>query len=217
MSEAIKTLVLGDNDNAPYHPLKPVEGLLKNIIQESVKEKCIEITVTEDRSELEIENLTDYHLFVCYADTWGSRLTQSQLAGILNFTAAGGALVVIHNGICFQNNSEYAKLVGAKFINHPPYQKLQYKSTGSGHSIMEGIPDFSMEEEPYFFEIDQFNDGIVLMEYTNGEITNSAAWAHEYGLGRVVYLAPGHNEKSFQCQQYQALIQRSILWSLKDI
>jgi type 1 glutamine amidotransferase len=70
-----------------------------------------------------------------------------------------------------------------------------------------------MDEEPYFFEFDSFLETVLLMTFKLEGQTYPAAWAHEYGLGRVVYLMPGHHLQSFKHAGYQKLIVGGANWA----
>ncbi|MBT2293077.1 hypothetical protein J7E73_28985 [Paenibacillus albidus] len=40
-----------------------------------------------------------------------------------------------------------------------------------------------------------------------------AAWCHRFGLGRVVYLMPGHHLPSFSVEPFRRMIKRGGLWA----
>jgi uncharacterized protein len=208
----MSALILGDYKKAKYHPLQPVEDILSDILSEHM-----DLTITEDRDMLLTNNLRQHDLCISYVDSWNEKLGQEYLAGLLAFVAQGKGLLVIHNGISYQSNREFAQLVQGKFINHPPYQELQYRFIREDHPIIAGIENFSMNEELYTFELDNFFDGTILMECSNGEITEPALWVHQYGLGRVVYIAPGHSRESFENDNFKELIRRGALWALNSL
>jgi uncharacterized protein len=208
--ELLKAIVIGDYSNPAYHPLKNIEGSLKDVLSDKVN-----LTFTEDRDFFNYEKLSEFKLCILYVDSFGKKLSSSHIAGLLAYVLNGGGLLVIHNGISYQDNAEFAQLVGAKFINHPPYQKLKYKVQGVVHPILEGIEDFEMEEELYTFEFDNFSNHEVLLHASNAEITMPAAWFKNYGSGRVVYLAPGHDVNSFSNSTFRQLIANSVLYVAK--
>ncbi|MNY53464.1 Trehalose utilization [compost metagenome] len=70
-----------------------------------------------------------------------------------------------------------------------------------------------MDEEPYRFEFDPFAKVEILLTYTHEGKEWPAAWARSYGLGRVVYLMPGHHSPSFQSETYGKWIQSAGLWA----
>lgn len=80
---------------------------------------------------------------------------------------------------------------------------------------MKGIEDFIIDDEPYRFDMYPHYQTTILAEYEHEGKKWPAAWAHEFGLGRVVYLMPGHQLSAFHVQPYRDLILRGGLWSAK--
>ncbi len=203
----LKGIVIGDYLDAPYHKLGAVEEELKEILSNSV-----ELTFTEGRNYFNYNKLSEYDICILYVDCWGKKLGEEQMAGLLCYTASGGSVLAIHNGISYQSNAEFAQLIGGRFIGHPPYQKLTYKIAKEEHQVVKGISDFEMEEELYTFELDNLCDKEILMTATDGNITVPAAWIKKYGKGKVVYLAQGHDKKSFENHSFRKLIKNSVEW-----
>jgi uncharacterized protein len=212
MSNNIKALVVGDYSKAQYHPLTGVDKELMDIFNDKIQIEC-----TEDYERFQIESLKDFDLCVSYTDCWGEKLTQEQVGGILSFVSNGGGLLVIHNGISLQSNYEFAQLVGAKFTGHPPYTKLNVEACKNNHVILEGISDFEIEDEPYRYDFNNFSEKTVLIEYKQDGVVYPAGWAIQYGLGRIVYLMPGHDTVSFKNEMYRKLILRSGMWASKQL
>lgn len=142
-----------------------------------------------------------------------NRLTDEQVAGLMTYVLNGGGLLAIHAGIVAETRYEAAHLAGGKFISHPEQKVLTYTPTGSGHIITEGIESFDIMEEPYQLDLDNLIETTLLLEYESESKKWPAAWAHTYGIGRVVYLSPGHQLESFLVPMYRKLIRRSALWA----
>lgn len=205
-----QALLIGDNQLAPYHPLHQVETIISDILGTQMK-----VSSSEDYEMLREEHLLSFQLCISYTDCWNRKATPEQTAGLLSFVSKGGGLVVIHNGISLQNKPELRQLIGARFTGHPAYQKLDFRLSAPEHVIMQNIPTFTIEDEPYQFDFDPFTEMTVLFEYEFEERHYPAAWAIEYGLGRVVYLMPGHNASSFSSEAYRKIIENSCLWCTK--
>ncbi|TBL73967.1 ThuA domain-containing protein [Paenibacillus thalictri] len=205
-------LLLGDDTNSKYHPLQAVEQEIIGVFQEH-----LHIRSTVDRTALEPAQLDSYDLCISYTDSWRVPVSPEQTAGLLAYVSGGGGLLVIHNGISLQARYELTQLAGAKFTGHPPYGPLAFTPAegAEGHEIMQGIAAFEMDEEPYRFDFDPFTEKTVLLEYTHEGAKWPAAWAQEYGLGRVVYLMPGHHVHSFRHDVYRKLIVQSGLWAAR--
>ncbi|TDF93568.1 ThuA domain-containing protein [Paenibacillus piri] len=208
MGSRRSALLIGDNTISKYHPLQAVEQEIVRVFQE-----YLDVSGTEDRDMLHADRLQPYDLCISYTDSWRVPVSPAQTAGLLTYVSGGGGLLVIHNGISLQARYELSQLAGAKFTGHPPYGPLEFHPAAADHDIMKGIGAFSMDEEPYRFDFDPMTEKTVLLEYSHEGARWPAAWAHEYGLGRVVYLMPGHHVQSFLHPEYRKLILQGGQWA----
>lgn len=199
-----KAILIGNYTNVSYHPLKGPDKELGDIL------KDFEIDLTENYDRFSGSNLRSYDLCISYTE---DRLSDAQVAGLCSYVLGGGGLLAIHNGISVNARYEAAHLIGGRFRYHPDQKVLTYKPAAPGHVILEGIDSFAMQEEPYQFDIDNLIETNILLEYESEGKLWPAAWAHGYGLGRVVYLSPGHTSDSFADPMYRKLIHRSALWA----
>jgi uncharacterized protein len=210
MSQSIHAIMLGNNEDAPWHPLSAVIEEMKTIVPAGCR-----LTASQDYhllASLDTDNTCD--LFISYTDCWEKPLPAEQRAGLLRYVAGGGKMLVLHNGISLQASSELLTLIGGKFTDHPPYQQLKYVVTeaGASHPIMDGIESFLLEEEPYQFELDGFVEKTIFMAYEFQGTVIPAGWERKYGLGTVVYLQPGHHAPSFQSPAYRKMIASAITY-----
>ncbi|MBK1809922.1 ThuA domain-containing protein [Clostridium sp. YIM B02505] len=211
MDQYKKILIIGEYENAMYHPLREVEKELRNIIGDE-----FQVIATDYFNRLSYEDISEYRLIISYTDCWQAEENKNLTAALLAFVAQGGALIVIHNGISLQINYELAMLIGAKFTMHPEATMLAYKNFNINHPIMKGCEEFQIHEEPYQFVFDNLATKEVLFYYEYNNILYEAAWSLEYGKGRVVYLSPGHSRASFEVEGYRNIIKRSIYWSMRE-
>jgi type 1 glutamine amidotransferase len=211
MEQIQKALLLGNVSNPKYHPLQEVMGELKAIF-----EPDIQLEMTEDHDRLRTEQIKTFDLCISYSDVWRVKNKKQQVAGLLSFVSGGGGLLAIHNGISLQSNYEISQMIGARFTGHPDYGLLPFHVTSSSHEITQGMKSFAMEEEPYRFDFDPLGETTVLLEYEHEQSRWPAAWAHEFGLGRIVYLMPGHHRASFQNEMYRKLILQSGRWACRN-
>jgi uncharacterized protein len=207
---AIRTLLIGHYAEAPYHPLDAVQERLVEIWGSN-----IEATISEGTGQLRREVLQQYDLCVSYTDSWKQAPEPEEAAGLLQFVAGGGGLLVIHNGISLQASPELGQLIGAKFTGHPPYTSLPFHLTDSAHPLTKGLEAFTMDEEPYRFELDPLAELTILLTYSHEGQNWPAAWVRHYGLGRVVFLMPGHHLPSFQHDAYSRWIVNAALWAVE--
>jgi Uncharacterized protein conserved in bacteria len=203
----LKGILIGDYTKPPYHPLQDIDKEIGCILAEEA-----ELQFTEDYEAFKIGKLNQFDLCISYTDCWDQKLTLEQVAGLLTFVSGGGGLLVIHNGISLQGNYELAQLIGARFTGHPPMQKLLFTNSAPDHAITAGVASFEMEEEPYHFDFDNFSEKEVLLEYRFENTALPAAWAHRYGLGKVVFLMPGHCLATFKDPAFGLIIRQSVRW-----
>jgi type 1 glutamine amidotransferase len=207
-----KALLLGDYSHPLGHPSHPLTEVDKEI--EGIFKDIFSLTCTEDYNILTSEHLRDYDLCILYVDCWGKMVGKAFTHNLYNFIKDGGGILIIHNGISLDSNIEYAEMVGAKFLGHPPRAKLTVKSTGSNDYIMDGISEFEIEDEPYRFEMFNNSEKSIFMIYYHEGKTYPAGWTRQIGKGKLVYIMAGHDTKSFENVAYRKIILRSGLWTL---
>lgn len=203
-----KAVMIGEYSTPEWHPFSGIDHAFREILTD------FEVDFTEEYDSFKEGNLKKYELCISFVDHWKESLTDEQTAGLLTFVCNGGGLLIIHNGIAVQNRVELAQLAGAKFVMHPQERVLTFLPAASEHVITDGIGDFAFMEEPYQFEQDNFAQTTLLLEYESEGKRWPAAWAHQYAMGRVAYLAPGHHAAAFQDPMYRKLICRSALWAV---
>jgi type 1 glutamine amidotransferase len=206
----IRTLLVGHNESAPYHPLRAVQERLTEIWGNE-----LQVTLEEGTAGLRKESIGAYELVVSYTDSWKTPAAPEEIAGLLSYVAQGGGLLLLHNGMSLQAAPELAQLAGGYFTGHPPYTSLEFQLTGEGasHPLSAGLPGFTLEEEPYRYDIDPLAKVQVLLTYRHEGGDYPAAWTRPYGLGRVAVLAPGHHLPSFQHEEYSRWVRQAALWA----
>lgn len=205
-----KALLLGSYTHPKFHPLQGIDKQVTHLLNDMFTVQC-----TENHKMLHESNLYPYELCIAYSDLWDEKVSPRQTAGLLSYVSGGGGLLVLHNGITLANRYELAQLIGARFDGHPPMRSLSFVPTDTQHDIVEGVEPFELEEEPYRFIFDPFTERTVLLQYdADGELY-PAAWCHTYGIGRVVFLMPGHHEPSFLQPQLRAVITQAAKWAAR--
>ncbi|WP_342438213.1 ThuA domain-containing protein [Paenibacillus sp. FSL L8-0436] len=207
MSEG-KALALGSYSEVKYHPFAGVDHEIKRILSPD-----LQVEASEDYSLLNKDNLEGLKLVIAYTEFSDQKIAPEQSAALLSYVAGGGGLLVVHNGISLQRNQELGAMLGAHFTHHPEYTSLHMKIPEHGHPIMQGISEFVIEDEPYYFEMHPYFETTVLAEYLHEGAMRQAAWCHEFGLGRVVYLMPGHHLPSFSAEPFRQMIRQGGMWA----
>jgi type 1 glutamine amidotransferase len=201
-----KILVIGDYKAAKWHPLKGVDELLGQILND------YELTFTEEYSNLTSDGLGQYSLLVNYADAWQDNGTRQSAGAILAYVAEGGSLLTIHSGIIMKSTPEMELMQGGRFTGHPDACELPYAPAELDHPILDGICPFTIFEEPYRLSMAEFVSHEVLLTYFHDGQNWPAAWTLPYGMGKVAYLSIGHQAKSFENEMFARLIANSAKW-----
>ncbi|NMB25723.1 MAG: ThuA domain-containing protein [Firmicutes bacterium] len=207
MSQKPKGILFGDYNSDP-HPVNDIDKEIIKILQDD-----IDVSLTEDYGSLTRDDLVGHDLVISYANCWKEKTSPKLVHAMLSYVSGGGALLAIHNGIHMSVDFELAQMLGGRFVRHPEYQTLGYTFADPEHPIVRGMDTWSMGEEPYQFAFDDFCEKNVFLEYTYEGGKWPAGWTIEYGLGRIAYLAPGHDVNSFMNLAFRELILRSSRWA----
>lgn len=205
---SFKALAFGSYTEVKYHPFTGVDREIEQLLEPE-----FQVGSTEDYGLMNKEQLSDCRLVVSYTEFSDEKLSAAQSGALLSYVAGGGGLLVVHNGISLQRNQELGVMLGAHFTHHPDYTALHMTIPAREHPIMQGINDFVIEDEPYYFEQLPYFESTILAEYPHGGGMRQAAWCHEFGQGRVVYLMPGHHLPSFSVEPFRRMIRRGGLWA----
>ena len=152
-------------------------------------------------------------------------LTEVQGAAIKDFVQAGGGLYAMHNSSYISLFvKSYRDVMGGVSKAHPPLRPFQVHATQNRHPITEGMKPFMVNDEQHYVQYD-LDPGHVILESENidgltfnGMGSKSASgWAHDYGKGRVVFTAVGHNLHAMWNPQYLEIQKRSVRWLLRQI
>ena len=201
-----RILIIGDYTAANWHPLTDVDKQLERILTGN------EITCTEDYANLTLDDLQHYDMLINYVDAWKDKGTHELAGAMIGYVASGGSFLSLHSGIIMHTTPEMELMQAAKFTGHPPACDLLYTPLSAASPILEGIAPFTLFEEPYQFEMDEIAEYDVFMTYAYEGQDWPAAWAMQFGQGKMVYLSMGHNAKVFECEAVAQLIRNSIKW-----
>ena len=186
-----KLLVLGDYESPRFHPLSNLSPLLKAL------ENRYEITVTENYPALTAEELKRYDACINFMDNWQDRGNESAENEILRYMETGGKMLTLHNGILTKKSEKLLMMQGGTFKGHEPYDRLVYRCRGICPGAEGETESFALMEEPYQYELYRTEEMEIFLEYLYRGNWFPAGWKLPFGTGTVIYLAPGHDEKSF--------------------
>lgn len=198
-----KILVLGNyKDVAQYHPLDEVDKRLKEILPD------FELHFTDKSSEL--TKLTEFDGVISYWDDWNTPVPPEETAALVSFVKNGGGLLIIHNGISLALNEDFRDMAGGRFLTHPTQEPITFMPLTT--EPVTGCAAFTLMEEPYRFELTEDDKELIMTYSHHGEIY-PAGWKKNFGLGKLVYLTPGHTYEKFDVPAYRELIHRCMLYT----
>ncbi|MGC8765316.1 MAG: ThuA domain-containing protein [Brevinematia bacterium] len=200
-----KILLLGGGSKL-YHPLYEVADVFKKIAER----ENLKIFITDDRDYLQIEKIRDFDLLIC--STTEGKLTEKQARGLreavigspwgkigrpINFIGIHGA------STSFVNQEWYYRMLGGRFLAHPEISNVKVFPVRN-HPFTDLMSEFELYDELYLMEYyPPFQT--LLYTYYNG-IEVPLAWVKNYGLGRVFYLASGHNRETLENPHIERLL-----------
>ncbi|WP_416149948.1 ThuA domain-containing protein [Salipaludibacillus sp. HK11] len=143
-----------------------------------------------------------------HVETWMDSEIES---AITYYVENGGGWLAWHSGMAkFENAQDYLTMLRGSFIHHPAMQIVEYTAVPGAEFIVED-KTFSFLDEHYFVECDEENTNVLLKSKSiDGE--SIGGWAHEYGKGRVVCLAPAHLEEGLLHPAFQRTVVNSLKW-----
>jgi type 1 glutamine amidotransferase len=155
-------------------------------------------------------------------------MTAEQGKAIKQWVLEGGSFFAYHNSSHVSlTNKDYRDVEGAVYTGHPVIRPFKVKIVNPDHPITKGVRDFVVTDEQHFMTYDKdpkyvlarsFNED--RLEYTDqtGRRSNTAeaAWAYDYGKGRVCFLAPGHMVTVLWNPEYEKMQKNVVKWLLRE-
>jgi putative membrane-bound dehydrogenase-like protein len=171
----------------------------------------IEMTYTENVSDLNAGTLGKYDALVIYANT--TQIGKDQEKALLDFVANGGGFVPLHcASFCFLNSPAYIALVGAQFQKHGTGE-FETKVVDPDHPIIKGLEPFRTWDETYVHTKHNTKDRHVLQTRDDQAGSEPWTWTRSQSKGRVFYTAYGHDARTWGHPGFQDLVERGIRWA----
>ena len=159
-------------------------------------------------------------------------------AAIGRFLERGGRWFALHSSNSVAGNPVMPRILGTRFISHPPYQKFHVEVTKPDDPLLEGIKAFDVEDELYCMENVTNDIEVLLHTRWGGEAFGGHKFVVEdrplmykrrVGDGGILYLALGHANRPYDkpgstgpdqldhrgpwdMPVYRTLIKRGIEW-----
>ena len=179
-----------------YHDLLAAgQQLQKILIQRNIIAQ-----LSQDFSYLTTEDINNYDALIFY--------TQEK------FIEKGGGFLPLHATSVFNDYSQQKllNLVGCKFQHHEPFTRFKIEIS-QNHFITRDLDDFIINDELYESQIVVPPDKILARaQHQQKETSHPQLVIRNYGQGRICYLAPGHDGRSWYHPEFQKLLYRATLW-----
>ena len=154
--------------------------------------------------------------------TW---ITEEQGNAIKDVVNAGNGFYALHNCSNISLSSKpYREVMGGAYISHPPQRPFEVHATANKHPITEGMKSFIVNDEQHYVIYDKDPKYVILeaenldgLKFEDLGTKSISGWAYDFGKGRVVFTAVGHNIHAMWNPQYIEIQKRSIRWLLRDL
>ena len=176
------------------------------------------ITATEDLSAFTTSNLANFDV-VMFAMTSGELpFTPEQQNALIAFVNGGKGFIGTHSATdTLYEWSDYGRLVGAYFKEHPWTQPGRVIVENASHPAAGVTAAFTVEEEFYTFRENPRGRVQVLMSLDAASVGGSGdfplVWTQSFGSGRSYYHALGHFPATWMDTRFQAQIIAAIKWT----
>ena len=160
-------------------------------------------------------------------------------AALRRYLERGGRWFALHASNSVLQNQHLPKILGTRFISHPPYQKFPVQVTKPDDPLLAGVEPFDVEDELYCIEVSTNDIEVLLHTRWGGEAFGGhkfeiadrpMMYRRRVGDGGVLYLALGHANRPFDkpfpdtpdqpdhrgpwdMPVYKTLIERGIEWA----
>jgi type 1 glutamine amidotransferase len=133
---------------------------------------------------------------------------------VTEFVRNGKGCVALHLA-AVPFNEDFTKMIGGHFLTHPPIQEFTIHVDDPHHSITKGIPSFTVIDELYITDYDPASIHILLSSSFEGT-QSPMTWVKPYGDGRIVYIAPGHDFRTFLNPYFLQLVKQAVHWASRS-
>jgi len=209
-------LITGDDVGA--HNWREISETTREIL---VASKKFDVKVCEDPLILESETALkgyDVIVFTIYARSMPMPSEQVK-KNLIDFVKSGKGFFVQHLATAsFAKWEEFGKLCGRKWImgtsGHGPRVPFEAKIAAKEHPITAGMDDFIVDDELYAkLQGDGEINVLVTADSDWSKKTEPLIFTLNYGKGRTVHNAFGHDGKALMTPNVKKIIVRGVEWA----
>lgn len=182
------------------HPFASCAAIFKAAMEDTGQ---FAVDVTEDRSGL--ADPSGYDAVAMY--TVGGAMSREQEQGLCGYVRGGGGLFAIHCANAEMDAfTDYQEMVGTRFAGHGPIAEFGVETAADCGDILPRLSaSFAITDEFYMVECKTEAE---LRDFQHGMwqfARHSLGYVRDYGEGRVLYTALGHDERTFSHPDFQDL------------
>jgi type 1 glutamine amidotransferase len=202
-------------DDVSVHPWREISETTRSILVDSKK---FDVKVCEDPLILESETaLKAYDVIVFTIFSRSIKMLPGQAQeNLLNFVKGGKGFFVQHLATAsFAKWDEFGKLCGRRWVmgtsGHGPRGVFEAKVVNKEHPITAGMNNFETDDELYA-KLQGTGKINVLVEADSdwSKKTEPLIFTLNYGKGRTVHNAFGHDRKALMTPSVQKIIARGV-------
>ena len=202
----LRLLLLG-GQTMEYHQFRIFAPIMTTLFREI----GMEVDATEDLATLTPENLHAYAGIVNY--TTARDITDTQYDALLQFVRGGGGYIGVHCASdTFRNQPDSKRLLGGRFVEHPPQLDIVVEIADPAHPITGPLSSFTVFDELYTLDDDPTQYHLLARSPSHG--LQPVAWTRDEELGRVFYVSIGHNAETYANPLSRRLLQRGVQWAV---
>ena len=151
-------------------------------------------------------------------------ISAEQGRAVRTFVERGGSALFYHNSTYITASEDFSHVQGSTTQGHPPVRPYKVEITNKDHPITRGVGNFIITDEQHYMNYTKDPAQVLAISinedgHTFQELGTrcEAAWAYDYGRGRVCYLAPGHTVPALWNPEYAKMQQNAVRWLLRQI
>src|SRR5690554_1355933 len=143
--------------------------------------------------------------------TGGRSLTENQVTALSKWVQNGGGLLAAHSAtVIGESPAELRRLLGGSFLSHPDPFAFTVYPLPEKHPITDGLKAFTVYDE---FYIEEYDPAVRLhMVAVDRDTAYPMVWSRTENKGKIVHVAPGHDEKVWNHPSYRRLMLQSVSW-----
>jgi type 1 glutamine amidotransferase len=111
------------------------------------------VTFIEDTKLIDRQTLQQFDVFI---QSGSVRMSRESEQALWDFVQNGGGFLGLHNASDGPQGGPYEKLLGGRFLRHPPPYHIMIRVTDAGrkHPVTAGVQDFEIYDEHHFVRYD---------------------------------------------------------------